>query len=272
MMAAGSLDRPMVPRKLLAPRFLLTHAVIVVVAVAFVALGSWQLDRLSEVQAVDDRLTERLTMAAVPLVALATDGLEPDVAEFRRVEVTGTYVSDEEVLQRSRSHRGANGYHVLTPLEYTDGQAVLVRRGWLPFELDTPPVAEALPPEGEVAVEGFLERSDGQPAFGARDPGGGRLERVFHADLDRIGQQVTPELLPMVLHLEAQSPPQSGELPIAADRPERDEGRHLSYAIQWFSFAAIAVVGYTAYLRSRLRRPGSSAGSRTDDRETSAVT
>ena len=56
--------------------------------------------------------------------------------------------------------------------------------------------------------------------------------------------------------------PPPGETTIPLDRPVRvpapalDEGSHQSYAIQWFSFATVAVVGAAAVVRADRRRPG----------------
>lgn len=237
--------------RLTSPRWLLSHVLVVALAATMVALGLWQLRRLDERQAQNALVAARLEQAPVPVTDL--DAATPAEATYRRVTATGTYRPDEEVLQRSRAHAGQNGYHVLTPLDLGDGTGILVRRGWVPFELDTPPVAEAAPPDAGVTVTGFLQPSEPQPGFGARDPAEGTLERVFRADVERIQPQVSVELLPWILQLEAQDPGQPGRLPIPAEPPEFDEGNHLSYAIQWFSFAAIAVVGYGAFLRSRQR-------------------
>ncbi|MBW3657506.1 MAG: SURF1 family protein, partial [Actinobacteria bacterium] len=234
------------------PRWIVASVLIVVLAVVFVSLGRWQLERLDEVRAEN-----RLVAARTELPPIDLDELEGPVdaeeLEYRRVVTTGVYTSDEEVLQRSRAYRGQNGFHVLTPLVTADGEAVLVRRGWVPYELDTPPVPEAAPPAGEVQVTGFLQRSDEQRDLGPTDPTEGELDVVFRADVPRLDRQVAPELFPMVLALDEQEPPQSGRLPVPAALPDLDEGNHLSYALQWFSFAAIAVIGYAAVLWRRSR-------------------
>ena len=41
--------------------------------------------------------------------------------------------------------------------------------------------------------------------------------------------------------------------------PTPTEGPHLSYAVQWFIFSAIAVVGYPLVLRYVSRRPDAAA-------------
>ncbi len=246
------------------PRWIVSHVLILVVSVVFVRLGVWQLDRLSQVREENARLEARLAeppLAFGRLADLGAGDAAVDDLEYRRIEVTGVYRTDEEVLQRSRAHRGQNGFHVLTPLQVDDDLSVLVRRGWVPFELDTPPVAEATPPAGTVRVTGYLERSEEQPGFGQTDPPDGVLPRVFRSDVGRIGAQVDTPLFPMVLHLESQSPAQPDRLPVPAERPDLDEANHLSYALQWFSFALIALVGYAAVLRKRTREhAGDSAG------------
>ena len=40
-------------------------------------------------------------------------------------------------------------------------------------------------------------------------------------------------------------------MPAANVEIDLSDGPHLSYAIQWFAFATILLVGYAAYVRSR---------------------
>lgn len=241
-------------RDLLRPSAIVTHVLVLAVAVTCVALGQWQLDRLRQVRDHNARLEARLAAGPVDLASLLDGPVDDEALEFRRVEATGTYRPEEEVLQRNRDHQGRQGFHLLTPLELTDGAVVLVRRGWVPAELSEPPVAEAAPPDGEVVVHGLLERPVPQPGFGARDPDEGRLERVFHTDTERLDRQVAGDLFPMVLRAEQDPPLPAGELPAGLDRPLLDEANHLSYAVQWHTFAVIALVTYGLWLRSRYRR------------------
>jgi len=245
---------------LLRPTAILTHLLVLAVAVVCVLLGNWQFERLATVRANNDLLAERLDQPPADLAQLAGtegDGVDEQALEFRRVEVTGTYRTDEEVLQRNRQHQNQQGFHLLTPLELSDGGVVLVRRGWVPAQLTEPPVTDALPPEGPVTVTGVLERPVEQPAFGASDPDDGLLERVFHTDTARLERQIDGSLFPMVLRLQSQVPPlpdAPGELPIVIPRPELDEANHLSYGVQWYSFAALAVIVYGAWLWTNHRR------------------
>ena len=70
--------------------------------------------------------------------------------EYLPVVVTGSYSPENEVLLRGRSTGGGPGFHVLTPLVLGSdagelaGKAVLVERGWVPYDMDEVPVVAAL--------------------------------------------------------------------------------------------------------------------------------
>jgi surfeit locus 1 family protein len=246
-------------RRLLRPKALLSHVLVVVIAVTCVWLGLWQLDQLASIRADNERLEARLVAEPVALDGLVdvTDpgSVDTDAIEFRRVEATGTFVADEEVLQRGRQHQGQAGFHVLTPLQLDGGGVVLVRRGWVPTRFDEPPVAEAAPPSGVVTITGVIEAPVFQPGGTApQDPDEGVLERVFHADTTRLDPQVTGSLLPLVLRADEDPQAAFDDLPVAAGTPPLDERNHFSYAMQWFSFAALAVITYVAWGYTRLRR------------------
>ncbi|HEX5950122.1 MAG TPA: hypothetical protein VFZ96_03895, partial [Actinomycetota bacterium] len=65
--------------------------------------------------------------------------------------------------------------------------------------------------------------------------------------------QAPYELWPLAMQLEEQSPAQDGDMPVVVPRPELDEGPHLSYAVQWFIFATIALVGFVVLARREAR-------------------
>ena len=242
-------------RTLLRPRALAQHALVLSVVGVLVALGQWQLQRLDEVRTANALLEARVVAEPVLLETLLdAASSDPDVLEFRRVIVTGLFRAEEEVLQRNRIQRGLQGLDVLTPMDIGGGVTLLVRRGWVPTTLDTPPVTEAPPPAGTITITGILERSVPQPTFGARDPDDGVLERVFHPDTQRLDGQMSGALLPFVLRMDALPGADATTLPAAPEAPGLDEGSHLSYAAQWHLFALLALGAYVLWWRSRLRR------------------
>ena len=134
------------------------------------------------------------------------------------------------------------GVAVLTPLKVGGGAAVFVDRGWAP-SADALHVDPATLREGESAtVTGFAYaaprgRGDVDPA---------RLR-------DSLPYTLAPFVI-QALGTDSQSarPPNLIYWPI----PELSDGPHLSYAIQWFSFAAIVVIGMGAVLKKNVKERG----------------
>jgi surfeit locus 1 family protein len=248
-------------RTLLRPWALLSHGIVLGVVAVLLLLGQWQLERLDQVRTSNALLAERAASAPVDVIDLVTGtAIDEQAVEFRRVSVTGTFRPDEEVLQRNRVQRGLQGLDVLTPLDLGDGLTLLVRRGWVPTTMDTPPLTDAPPPTGLVTVTGILERSVTQPTFGARDPDDGVLQRVFHPDTARLDRQMSGTLLPVVLRMDALPGADATTLPTAPEAPGLDEGSHLSYAAQWHLFALLALGAYVLWWRTRLRRVSTVSG------------
>ena len=222
-------------------------------AILFISLGFWQLRRLDERQLQNTVGESRFEDEPVDLgLLLDASGEEQDTLEFRRATATGEFQPDDEVLIRSQVHQGVAGFHVITPLLGERGTAVLVNRGWAPLDADQVPVAAAPPPEGTVTVTGWVRPTQARGALGPSDPEEGRLVTMSRVDIDRIQQQVPYELEPVYLSLLDDL---EGDLPVVAQPPSfADEGPHLAYAIQWFSFALIGLVGYFFLIRRAARR------------------
>jgi surfeit locus 1 family protein len=87
-------------------------------------------------------------------------------------------------------------------------------------------------------------------------PADGRVKTV---DLEGIATALPYRLAPLYLLARGEEPTRAA-LPVPAPLTELSEGPHLSYAIQWFSFAAVALVGCAVLLR----RGGAHAEGRTE--------
>jgi surfeit locus 1 family protein len=232
---------------------LVAHVIVVALAILFINLGFWQLRRLEDRRLENTVGESRFEGDPVDLgLLLEASGEERDTLEFRRATTTGVFQPEDEVLIRSQVHQGVAGFHVITPLLGERGNAVLVNRGWVPLDVDQVPATAAPPPEGNVTVTGWVRPTQTRGALGPSDPGEGRLVTMSRVDIDRIQQQVPYELVPVYLsHLDDLD----GDLPIPAPSPSfDDEGPHLAYAIQWFSFALIGLVGYFFLMRRAARR------------------
>ena len=222
--------------------------VAVVVAVGCVALGFWQLRRLHDRRELNARILARGSTAPVTIEEAS---LPAGSRAFARASATGTYDTAHEVLVYGRDLNGQPGSDVVTPLLLPDGGAILVLRGWVPFAIQEAPVAEAAPPAGEVTVDGTMLPDEGD---GSNRPDENGVVRTL--DVEGIASTVSYEVAPLPLRLTDQTPAQQGDLPRPEPPPQLSEGPHLSYAIQWFSFAAIALVGGVIVVRRDRRATG----------------
>lgn len=244
---------------------LLASIAVLLIAAVCVRLGIWQLDRrdqrLVRNAAVAERLDDpRVTLTAAPL---DTIGLT-----HRPATIHGSYDAARTLVLGGRSHAGSPGIHVYAPLRLGDG-AILVNRGWLP-SLDAASVDLSLVDvDTAVTVTGVLVPL---PETDATPPAGGGFKTTwFRLDADAVRAQYPYPLSPLYLQAEAADEETArlarsglGDGPVPLPPPSLDAGPHLSYALQWFSFAAIAVVGWGALVMRRGRDgaegpPGTSA-------------
>jgi surfeit locus 1 family protein len=218
-------------------RHIILIAIAAIVAFTCVRLGFWQLNRLHGRRDVNAMLEARGAEAPAPIATL-----QPDAMPYRHVTATGRYdPSHEQILSGRTSDGGDPGNHVLTPLVLDNGTAVIVDRGWVPLEVQTPPVTgQAAAPAGTVTVTGLALPPD-QVSAPPVNPSPPLVTRI---DLGRGDVPYT--LLPVYVLLQSQQPAQA--VPQVVAPPVFDDGPHLSYAIQWFSFATIAVVGCVVLL------------------------
>ena len=76
---------------------------------------------------------------------------------------------------------------------------------------------------------------------------------LARVDLERVAEQVDYDVLPAYVQLVSSTPgevnPDGAPELVPLGRPELSEGPHLGYAVQWFTFTTIAVVGYALLLR-----------------------
>lgn len=233
-------------RFLLYPRWLLGHALVLAVIATCVVLGLWQLQRLGERRTVSRLVTERTNLPAQEIGALLDAWSHEKPPTYRRVTAEGVFDRDREMILLGRSLEGRPGQHVLTPLLTDEGTAVIVDRGWVPLaDGRLPPGSTA--PEGRVSITGVLLASERPGRFGPTQPKETKVLGLV--DLELLGRRLPYPIYPLYLRLEDQNPQQSGDLPVLVPLPKPDEGPHLSYAVQWFLFASVALIGYGALVR-----------------------
>ena len=230
---------------------MLSHVLVALLVVLMVFLGLWQLRRLDQRQERNALITQRSEEPTAPLASVVDlDGSTADASEarFRRVEASGAFEPGSDIVVRNRTFGGQPGSWLLAVLRLDDGDAVIVNRGWVPVTGEQEPSVETLAPTGPVTIEGLVETTQERGRFGSTDPEAGALRRVARVDVERLSDQVDGAVYPVWIQAEAELP-DPGDLPIPAEPPELGEGSHFSYAMQWFTFSVIALIGYPIVLR-----------------------
>lgn len=227
----------------LRPLWLLSHVLVAALIVTCVYLGFWQLRRHDERADRNAAVVTRSEQAPADLDAVLASVDDIDDARYRPVSVTGRYLDDADLLIDNRSKDGLPGAWVVTPLAAADGDIVAISRGFLRFdsgELVPPPV-----PDGTVTVVGTALPFDG--GCGVRSDDGGRPVGASCLDRDAIATLAGSDVAPVALQRVSSSTADDGLVPVPL--PELDAGPHRSYAVQWFIFATIGLVGYPLVLR-----------------------
>lgn len=230
-------------------RWLALAAFVVGLAIAFVNLGFWQLDRLDQRRAANASVTDHEDAAVVDF-SQAFGGTITDAQAWQRARVTGTFDGAHQLIVRFRNdNNGTAGYEVLTPLQTTSGQWLVVDRGWAPRPADGQyPSAAPDPPAGQVTVVGYVRRDEVADAA-AVTPYSGTVRLV---NSQAIGAWLERTVVNGYLSALEVSPGQSGGLS-PVQPPALSEGNHFSYALQWFAFAGLAGIGLVVLIRSDVR-------------------
>ncbi len=231
-------------------------SMLLIFSIACVLLGNWQFDRRAEARAEIDRLDANYGSPATPLAdeLPELDSFTEDTQKWRTVSVTGEYVGDP-FLARNRPGPEGVGSDLLHALETTDGRIFFVDRGWLPVDggaVDRGDVGVAdlpAPPSGTVQVEARLRASE--PSIAGRTSDGITVASIELPELARLSDTEGETYTGAYGMLVTESPAtEHGVLPA---EPERDEGPHLSYALQWYVFILIAAIGVAIAARSEYR-------------------
>ena len=216
----------------------------------FLSLGTWQLSRASEKRNLLQTLN---THTREGITDLPTNVQNFEHWRHRKVRVTGRFDHNHQFLLDNQIRRGRVGVQVLTPLRIANkDRAVLVERGWLPMGPDRaklPAVAvetELTSLVGTVYVpykEGLrLGPIDAQQESWPR--------LVQYMDFEEMSDRLGYALLPLTIRLDPNHP--QGYLREWASIPLFTPDRHIAYAIQWYSLAAVVLVIYLALSFKRI--------------------
>jgi|SRR5690606_15917194 len=234
-----------------------------VAAAVLASLGAWQLRRADERRAVRAAIEAG---RAQPPLALTPSTPAAELTPWRPAQASGQWLDQYSVLLDNRNQEGRPGYWLATPLllDPPGRSAVLVLRGWLPRGAPgaPPPTPPAVPAGTDTVVGELAARvprlfelwSPGDSSRGqlpATLPvAGGAVPQVQNLELPAYAQATGLALLPAVLMQSGGGDALVRDWP----QPSVDYNQNQGYALQWFSFAAIAAIAWLAVAWRALRR------------------
>lgn len=228
------------------PRLVLTLALMILLPL-FLWLGFWQLDRAAykrELSATRQRQDQQPALVIEQLMESAT------AMEFRKVRVTGRFEQERQLFIENRKYQGRNGYHVVTPLILNNSEIrVLVNRGWVPPAEDRSLLPVVATPAKTLRVSGVIDIPSPPALALAEEPA--PLSGPVHwpyLTVERFAAGVDYPVQPFVI---LQSPQDDHGFVRAWPKRIPNDAMHIGYAIQWFAFAAIALIIYLRLSVSR---------------------
>lgn len=221
-----------------------------------VGLGYWQWNRHTARAAAVNLITTNLDAEPVEITELlGADLLTPLDGEdvWHPVTVTGTWVPASGVQLRNRPVDGANASHSLALLRTDQGTLLVVDRGWW-RQTDVVPDGALDTPGGQVELVVRMRLAEPPDE---RTPPAGEVYRIVPEQVVAEGfdQSPPPEVTESALVTSAygivESPAPGDPLHLLPD-PGTSLRSHLSYAFQWWFFAAaIPVAGVILARRDR---------------------
>jgi surfeit locus 1 family protein len=221
----------------------------------FVALGSWQVQRLHWKSALIERVGQRVHAAPVaapgpqdwPRISAAAD-------EYRRVKVSGILLTEQAAKVQASTELGS-GYWLMAPLRAADGSVIMINLGFIPLEQ----ARSALPPQpaGAFEVTGLLRISE---------PGGGFLrsndpaaDRWYSRDVAAIAaSRGLPAVAPYFIDADAASAARlaagKGVAPVGGLTVIAFHNSHLVYALTWYGLALMMALACYWVVRDERRR------------------
>lgn len=253
--------------KLLSRKWWLATLLVIVGVAVLIQLGFWQLDRLEQRRAFNQRVAERWQQAPFDIT---TSDVPEDLneLEYRRVQAEGEFDYSQQIVLTNQTRDAGPGVVVVTPLVFDNDRAVLVARGWVPYNQSAvehwPEYEE---PEGAPVI-GLIQETQLLPNGNAPTPPESAQVEWYMLNIDAIQPQMPYQLEPyFILQL-----PEDGRaydtLPVREEPLQLDEGNHFSYAIQWFMFALILGIGYVFFVRTQEMREQRIRAMQPDDSDT----
>jgi surfeit locus 1 family protein len=208
----------------------------------FIHLGQWQQGKAERKQAAQAQIDQRSHGGLISFPATQiTSAVEQEALQYATVTVRGRFEPERQFLVDNRVYQEQAGYHVVTPLRIAGSDVrLLVNRGWIPAAANHRDIPAIATSKDEVELTGTAILPGNRFFTLGKEAATEQWQPLWqNLDMARFKAAVPYPVQPLIIQLDASSP--AG---FARDWPRPDERweKHLSYALQWYGFAASAVL------------------------------
>ena len=221
-------------------RWIFSTGFVILLALAMVGLGFWQLDRHHQRMAYIDAVEKEVEDAPFVLQGAPEEDAYAERI-FHQVQARGEFDFAHQVAIKNKFYDEAMGYDLVTPFKI-DGsdRAVLVSRGWIPPDaIHSPADARQFDEPHLTSIGGRILATEE-----SAEPPTSPQFFWYRVDVAAIQQQLPYEILPFYVALTPPEQPQTAAPFRDPPKFKLDPGAHFGNAIQWFLFALLVPAFY----------------------------
>ncbi len=214
---------------------LLWYLIAISIVLVMLQLGSCQLNRAEEKQAIQNFVTEQNAKE----LDLGENTVSMDNL-YQQAFGAGEYIAEQGILIDNQVFEGKVGYHIVTPFRLEkNGQIILVNAGWVPVGVSRKIKPKISLPEGRLNVSGRLQKPHAKPPIW-KDNTLLVQEGAWHFLLiDEYMTRTNLTVAPLILELEPKLVGVGGYERKWRVYDDTWINRHKAYALQWFSMAFV---------------------------------
>ena len=208
----------------------------VVIVLAMVSLGVWQLDRAAQKQGIVNQLSQRSAIDSVALESLLDESSED--LRFRSVFLTGRYLAEQTILVDNQVVNGQVGYQVFSPFQVENiYQLVLVARGWVSVGASRELIPEISTSRQTIKLTGKLNKLPAKPPLWNDEYAVYKGSVWQYLPINEVSTVLNAKVFPLVLELAPESTDSSDLVRKWPAINDQWVAKHKGYAFQWFAMA-----------------------------------
>ena len=232
----------------------------VIVCLAMLRLGVWQLDRAEQKQVLLNQVKERTQSPAVDLCQLIqqSDGELFSFNRFRKVVAEGRYYPENSIYIDNQVVNSKVGYSLLTPFKLESCDAwVMVDRGWLAAGLSRETLPKFETTATKHRLHGRMNFPTEKPPLWSDDYPVADGQVWQYLPIDDYAQQMKLKVLPLVLELAPDYEHETEQTLVRQWAKIDDQwvAKHQGYAFQWFAMAVAFLVACFVLIIRIFRKP-----------------